>query len=156
MKKQSKVYLSSDTEFEEMIARHKTYSDILREIGLSTSGSGSRQALKTRIRLLDISISHFDSSSNNKNSSTRYTLSEILVENSSYQNYTSLKRRLINEGVLEYKCSFCKNDGRWRNMKLALQLDHMNGIKTDNRLENLRLLCPNCHSQTSTYSGKNK
>ena len=82
-------------------------------------------------------------------------MEEILVENSSYTNRTRLKERLIKEKLLEYKCSICQNNGIWLNKELTLQLDHINGINNDNRIENLRFLCPNCHSQTDTYSGKN-
>lgn len=57
--------------------------------------------------------------------------------------------------LLEYKCSFCNNNGVWFNKKLTLELDHIDGDKTNNLLENLRFLCPNCHSQTKTYKGKN-
>lgn len=63
----------------------------------------------------------------------------------------SLKRRLINEKKLNYKCALCGNTGGWNNKKLVLQLDHINGDHKDNRIENLRLLCPNCHSQTETF-----
>lgn len=55
---------------------------------------------------------------------------------------------------MEYRCSICGNTGEWNSKKLVLQLDHINGIHNDNRIENLRLLCPNCHSQTDTFCGK--
>ena len=53
-------------------------------------------------------------------------------------------------------CANCGNIGEWNGQSLTLQIDHINGINNDNRKENLRWLCPNCHSQTSTYTGKNK
>ena len=65
-----------------------------------------------------------------------------------------LKKRLVVEGLLEPKCAVC-GINRWRGKPLSLELDHINGDRHDNRLENLRLLCPNCHSQTETYSGRN-
>ena len=67
-----------------------------------------------------------------------------------------MKSRLIKEEILEYKCALCGNTGEWQGQSLTLQLDHINGINNDNRLKNLRLLCPNCHSQTKTFSGRNK
>lgn len=67
-----------------------------------------------------------------------------------------LKRRLIREGVLKNECSECELAPMWNGRRLVLQLDHRNGDSEDNRRENLRLLCPNCHSQTDTYAGKNK
>ena len=75
-----------------------------------------------------------------------YDLSDILIEDSPYKNLTSLKERLLNEGLLQYECAICKNKGIWNNKPLTLQLDHINGNPHDNRLENLRLLCPNCHT----------
>jgi hypothetical protein len=80
-------------------------------------------------------------------------LEDILVENSSYKN-VHLKKRLFKEGLLKEICYECKIT-HWNGKKLSLQLDHINGINNDNRLENLRILCPNCHSLTETYSGKN-
>ena len=77
-----------------------------------------------------------------------------MVENSTYSN-THLKKRLINDGVLEYSCQICGNIGEWNGNPMSLQLDHINGVNNDNRLKNLRFLCPNCHSQTNTYGGKN-
>lgn len=88
--------------------------------------------------------------------STKYSLEEILVENSNYNNRTSLKKRILDEKLLEYKCALCGNTGEWMGKELSLQLDHKNGKNNDHRLKNLRFLCPNCHSQTETYAGKNK
>src|SRR4051812_5415093 len=66
-----------------------------------------------------------------------------------------LKARLLNKKLLTYACKLCGNHGRWRGVKLVLQLDHKNGNNRDNKLSNLRFLCPNCHSQTKTFC-KNK
>lgn len=67
---------------------------------------------------------------------------------------THVKMRLIRAGLLENICSDCGLQ-EWRGQRIVMHLDHINGVKNDNRLENLRMLCPNCHSQTETYSGKN-
>jgi hypothetical protein len=64
-----------------------------------------------------------------------------------------LIKALIRSGV-KYSCSKCHNQGQWKQSPLKLQLDHINGNPVDNRKENLRILCPNCHSQTETFCGK--
>lgn len=150
----SKVYQINDKEFKGLIKKSNSYSDVLRALGLNTKGGSSTDILKKRIRELNCSISHF-----NKNTKTpsniKYSLDEILVENSTYTNIERLKERLIRENRLEYKCAICGNIGIWNGQKLTLQLDHINGIHNDHRIENLRFLCPNCHSATETYAGKN-
>jgi Zn finger protein HypA/HybF involved in hydrogenase expression len=80
-------------------------------------------------------------------------LNEILVENSTYIPNVHLKNRLIKLGILKYECYEC-GINEWQNKPLTLQLDHVNGKNNDNRIENFRLLCPNCHSQTPTFAGK--
>jgi hypothetical protein len=84
-----------------------------------------------------------------KSKSTRRTFEEIFKVNSTY-NRCALRRRVIKDSLLPYKCDKCGID-KWDGQQLSLHLDHINGITTDNRLENLRFLCPNCHSLTPTY-----
>lgn len=78
----------------------------------------------------------------------------IFTENSLYSNEL-VKGRIVKDNLLEYKCSKCGIDN-WCGETIILDLDHINGDNRDNRLENLRYLCPNCHSQTDTYKGRNK
>lgn len=66
-----------------------------------------------------------------------------------------IRDRILKYNLLPYKCACCGNTGNWNGQELVLQVDHINGIHTDNRLENLRFLCPNCHSQTDTFAGRN-
>ena len=88
------------------------------------------------------------------NRNRKIPMSDILIKDSGYARH-HLKRRLLEENLLEYKCVCCENKGTHNNLELVLQLDHINGINNDHRLENLRFLCPNCHSQQDTYGAKN-
>ena len=151
----SKVYVPTDEEFIKIIKESNSYSDCLRKLGLTPRGGSSSDILKKRISELNLSVDHFGKLKK-QNPTAHYSLEEILVENSSYHNIARLKIRLVNEGYLEYKCACCGNTGQWLGKKLSLQLDHINGINNDHRIENLRFLCPNCHAQTNSFAGKNK
>lgn len=153
MPQKSKVYQVSDIEFQNIVQNSYSYSDCLRALGLGTNGGSSLDVLKKRIQELNCSTEHFNKIASQ--AYTKYSLDDILVQNSTYANISSLKRRLVNENVLEYKCAIC-GISEWLGKPLSLQLDHINGINNDHRKENLRFLCPNCHSQTETYAGKNK
>ena len=156
MAQKSKVYQVSDSEFISIVEQANSYSDCLRALGLGTKGGSSTDILKRRINELNCDISHFGEKSIIKKSyQAKYELDEILIENSSYANISCLKSRLINENRLEYKCEKC-GISEWMGKPLSLHLDHKNGKNNDHRIENLRFLCPNCHSQTDIYAGKNK
>jgi len=79
---------------------------------------------------------------------------EVLMQAGRGTIRSHLKARLIRDGLLEEKCAEC-GIMSWRDKPLALELHHINGVNNDNRLDNLQLLCPNCHSQTPTYGGRN-
>jgi predicted RNA-binding Zn-ribbon protein involved in translation (DUF1610 family) len=83
-----------------------------------------------------------------------FTDAQVFIEGSTIARH-HVKRRLMKSGLIKYECTRCGNQGDWQGEKLSLHLDHINGISNDNRLENLRFLCPNCHALTETYAGKN-
>ena len=150
----SKVYLLNDEDFKELIKNHYSYSDCLRVLGLAPSGGSSRTVLKKRIEELNCDTSHFSVGRNGGKANKKYELSEILIENSPYTSRQSLKRRLINEEILEKKCNCCGLT-EWLGNPISLQLHHKDGNNKNHSIENIELLCPNCHSQTDTYAGKN-
>ncbi len=76
---------------------------------------------------------------------------EDIITNKVKFSTSQLKKRLIYESILENKCCKCNNEGEWMGEPIMLELDHISGNNDDNRLENLRILCPNCHSQTPTF-----
>lgn len=149
----SKVYRVSDDEFRSIVANSYSYSECLRKLGLTTKGGSSTDVLKRRINELQCSTDHF-CQANNTNY-CQHDLQDILVKDSTYTNIACLKRRIVRAGLLPYHCAICGID-TWNGQPLSLQLDHINGINNDHRIENLRFLCPNCHSQTDNYAGKNK
>ena len=159
--RQSIVMLMGDDEFGILIKKSNSLSEVVRHFGLKAVGSGGFSVVKRRIKVLGLDCSHMKKAvakirSENLQrgaSLVRRPLVEVLVVNSTYISTSNLKRRLLKEGLLEYKCSRCGIDS-WNGDKLALQLEHSNGDSRDNRIENLKLLCPNCHSQTTTYAGK--
>ncbi len=132
----------------------KSYSELFEILGLEVSKSLIKM-LQYRIKIDGIDRLKFKENTKKNKFQKEKKLSEILIENSTYVHSSNLKTKLLKKGILEYKCSICDiND--WDNKKISLQLDHINGKSNDNRIENLRLICPNCHSQTETYAGKKK
>jgi hypothetical protein len=83
------------------------------------------------------------------------SIEDIFIENSEADRKL-VRKTVLKHNLMEYKCSGCGNCGLWNNSPLSLQIEHKNGDSTDNRIENLEFLCPNCHSQTNTYGSKNK
>jgi predicted RNA-binding Zn-ribbon protein involved in translation (DUF1610 family) len=133
----------------------KSKGDILDNMGF-TRKSGNYQTLYKYCLKYDINIDDIEYKNENYlilNKKLKHD--EIFTENSCVSS-TTPKRVIIRDNLKKYKCEKCGNNGEWMGEKISLQLDHINGVRCDNRLENLRFLCPNCHSQTSTYSGKNK
>ncbi len=147
----------SDSQFIEAVANNKSCAGVLKYLGLIPAGGNYETASKI-IKRLNLSTSHFTGMGWRKNSTTpivpRLTLNEVLVENR-YTNSYSLKLRLFEVGIKQKICEKC-NLTEWNNEPIPLELDHINGVRTDNRLENLRVICPNCHAQTPTYRSKNR
>lgn len=137
-----------------------SYNSVIEKLGLHICG-GNQQSIRRHIIRLKIDTSHFLGKRWNKTNIMglknyqKRELSDILVENSTYINANQLKKRLIKEGVFEHKCYRCGRT-KWEGELIPIQIDHINGIHNDNRLENLTILCPNCHALTPTYCGKNK
>lgn len=137
---------------EKAVQGANSYNQILRNLNKSTSGNAVK-LLKKQLEEFGIIVS-FDNSKkaeNFKKKPIEYYLQKDIKCDSK-----SLKKRLIEEGLKQNKCEFCGLEDVWNGLPITLQLDHINGDSSDNRLENLRILCPNCHSQTSTWGSKKR
>ena len=148
----------TDKEFIDTVKSSLSYAEVMRKIGLTPAG-GNYETVKRKIIELNLDTSHMTGKVWNQGERYRdikkaQPLSEILIENSTFTNTNSLRKRLLRENVKEHKCECC-NEETWLGEPIALELHHINGIKSDNRIENLQILCPNCHAFTDNYRGKN-
>jgi len=135
-----------------------SYRCVIASLGLVPAG-GNYEQVKTAVVSLGLDSSHFKGKGWNSGIKGGYaprrSLPSVLVQNSNYQSF-KLKKRLFREGIKKEACEECGWTKRNKEGYLPLELDHINGDRHDNRLENLRVLCPNCHSLKSTHRGRNK
>ena len=142
-------------ELEHLVNESKTFAEFMRKLGYESHKGASSSYLRKYLNEIGVDISKFSKTNIYNFSHPKSELKDVLVNESTYTNLSSLKKRILQEGLIEYKCSEC-GITEWNGKPIVLQLDHINGDNRDHRLENLRLLCPNCHSQTETYSRKKK
>ena len=154
MSKKSVIWNFSKEEIQEKVNNCSCICDMLEIFGYKRTSGSMAQVMKRVIEIYEIDISHFRPYQRN-NQKPIYSLEEILIKNSPYTNIAKLKERILKAGLLKYECECCGNQGEWNGHPLTLQLDHKNGDHSDHSLENLRFLCPNCHSQTETFAGRN-
>lgn len=143
----------SDEELKEIVKNCACRSDVLRQLGLSTKGSSNFNALNARLEELGCDFGQ--AMKQRGGSVAPRDLSYYLQPHIVINNFSTFKNRLLKEGILENKCAICGNVGVWNNKPLVLVLDHIDGDKYNNVVKNLRMLCPNCDSQTITYKGRN-
>ena len=147
----------SDNDLTSAFNKSSNVAEIINELGLALSG-GTYANIKKHLERLNLKFSDDSKSRQLKGIkkfqySVRYSDSDVFVENSKVSQQTLRTRYFQVRSVL--CCDKC-GIKEWNGQPLVFQIDHKNGNNKDNRLENLRLLCPNCHSQTPTYGGKNK
>jgi len=138
--------------------KSRSIRQVLYHLGLRQAG-GNYAQIKKYLRFYKIDTTHFKGRGWNKGMKMPYLpkvpLKEILVANSDYQSY-KLKARLVREGLRKARCEKCGWAEKSPDGRIPLELDHINGDSRDNQLENLRILCPNCHSLESTHRGRNR
>lgn len=136
----------------ELAKKTRNFNQLCKVLGKRPTNETIR-LLKNILEKNKVDYSHFISEPEKYNGFQRKKeISELLV-NGKVVSVTHLKERLLNEGLKEYKCEKCGRT-EWEGKKIPLQLHHINGDRTDNRLENLQVLCPNCHALTDNYCGK--
>jgi len=154
-------WIYTTEELREAVRQARSYRQVLLALGLAPAGGGAYSTLKRRIKELGLDTQHFTGQGwsrgrSNVHPERRLPLDSLLTCQSSVQNLGWLKRRLISEGRLVERCAVCAMEPTWNGRPLVLRLDHINGVRDDNRLSNLRLVCPNCDSQLPTFAGRNR
>lgn len=153
----NKIYELSDDDFISLVKSSLNISEVLFKLGYSVAGnSWGFSQVKRRMDELRLDGCSFRSKDVFKKQLKEKAISSdrLFTEHSKHSRIV-IRRRIIKENLLEYKCAIC-GISKWNRKTLSLELDHINGINDDNRLENLRFLCPNCHSQTITYGSRNQ
>lgn len=144
-----------DSEVAEAVRTSRSVAEVVAKLGIRPGGNQAR--LSERIRQLGLDTSHFMGQAWRKGITAPVVpprpLRELLVDARHLQT-NRLKKRLIADGLKEDRCEMCLRDS-WNGRPIPLELDHVNGRRDDNRLANLRIVCPNCHAQTDTYRGRN-
>jgi len=146
----------SDTQVQVAVQQSNSIAGVLRLLGLVETGS-AHSGMKERVGRLGCDTSHFGKTPKVRVlglAAYRRPLSELLQQNTRPQNRT--KARLLREGVFQEVCAICGLAPEWNGKPLTLQLDHVDGDRYNNDITNLRIVCPNCHTQTPTFCSRNR
>jgi Zn finger protein HypA/HybF involved in hydrogenase expression len=160
MRKNSVRKRYTESQLIEAVKNAISIAGVLKLVGLKPAGANYSN-IKRHIKELQLDTSHWKGQGWNKgqNLGHRRDISEYLIDNTlrigPVIGSNALRKRLIKEGFKRAECENCKLR-EWNGQPAPLELDHINGNHEDNRIENLQILCPNCHAQTETYRGKNK
>jgi len=150
-----KLYKYTEYQLRDAIKNSTSLRQVLLRLNVAPYG-GNYAVLKKAVDYFQLDISHFTGQAWNKGKRlpARQSIEMYLENKVPIQSY-KLKNRLLKEGVFKHQCMNCKRS-KWLDQPVPLELDHIDGNNKNNRLDNLRLLCPNCHALTPTYRSKNR
>jgi 5-methylcytosine-specific restriction endonuclease McrA len=152
---ENKIYKLNDQDFIDLVKSSLNISEVLFKLGYTTKGNSWGYS-QVKQRMTDLSLTGKDFRGKSAISETTKKINpEKLFCKGSKHNRSVLRKTIIQQQLLPYKCAIC-GIIEWQGKTLSLELDHVNGENNDNRIENLRFLCPNCHSQTDTYGSRNQ
>jgi len=141
---------------QEVVKNSNTLTEVLHKLKIRSAG-GNFRTLHKYITSFNLDISHFSADLVRKNKLTNFNkkdLNNYLIVDS-LASRSNIKKRLYQANLKEPKCEICGQNENWLGKPISLILDHINGIYNDNRLENLRIVCPNCNATFDTHCGKN-
>lgn len=153
MKRTSIIWQLPSSEFIALVQTSTSHSQILDFFHISNK-TGNFRTLKTRIGEEGVSIEHFKYYMQLVRFKPKRTPNELIFVKDSTVDRKTARKFLLREKLIPYNCALCNLSEVWNNKPITLQLDHINGVSNDHRVDNLRWLCPNCHSQTDTYGGR--
>lgn len=151
---------------EDLCKSSYSIAEVIYKSGRKCTG-GNYQLIKSKIIQYGIDISHFTGSLWSKGKTSKddnrisskptkyFDENQILGYHPDISRCT-VKKYIIRNNIIPYKCAFCGNTGYWNGKEISLELDHINGNPYDHSKENLRFLCPNCHATTDTYTNKSR
>ena len=141
------------------VVGNHSIAGVLRQLGMSPTGANYK-TVHWAVARLGLLTTHWTGQGHLSGKRCTWVkkkpLCEILVKDSKYRGTSALKKRLMKEGLVENRCFECGQEPQWRGKTLVMVLDHVNGVNNDHRVENLRMLCPNCNSQQDTFAGRNR
>ena len=148
----------TEQQLRDVTKRSRSIRQIITSLGLIPAG-GNYSQIQKYFKIYNINTAHLKGSAWNRGlqgvGTPRRELNEILVKNSTFQSY-KLKKRLFAAGIKHQSCEKCRWAEHTPDGRLPLELDHINGDPRDNRIKNLRILCPNCHALQPTHRGRNQ
>lgn len=152
MARLSKVDNFSEQELKDIVSNSYSWRELYRNLGYASSNESLKQTILRRLNKYQITTEHFTSLHTPR--TVIKNDEEIFIKDTPVATKT-IRDHYRNGNYSEYKCSICGLEPFWNGKELVLTLDHINGIHSDSRLENLRWVCPNCDRQLDTFSGRN-